>query len=179
MIRSGYFSYLVLLALTPCFVLLLHGILVRIIRRMGSSLSPLEVAAIAVMGGYPVMAFILWQYHFKFLTLGELLWPVLFAVIVYSCLAFCYFILFTMTETARRIHILQRIREEGPMAVQELASEYNASDMLNVRLERMVALKQLKRDNGKFFIRNTLLYWAGRVLEVWAKLLGFPVSQNR
>lgn len=179
MTDSAYLCFLLCLMSSPCLVLLLHVLLIRMFRLANSSLSPLPVAALAMLGGYPVMGFSLWFCHFRFLNPGQITCPIVYALIVYTCLSFCYFILFTMTETARRIHILRRIFEkDAPAAMNDLAVEYSAADMLSVRIERMLALKQLKRSGDRYFIDNKLLYRAGTIVAAWAKLLGFSAKDR-
>jgi hypothetical protein len=130
------------------------------------------------MCGYPVMGFGVWQCHLRFLNGGDLRGPAVYALIVYTSLAFCYFILFTMSETARRIHILRKLQEKGPVSVAELAAEYDASGMLSVRLDRMVALKQLDRIQGRYFLKARLLWFAGSALSLWARVLGFSQKER-
>ena len=163
---------------SPLLVLLLHALCARIFRKVKPGLSPLFVAALAVLCGYFVTGFLAWQYHLKFMNLNETLWPMVYALTVYTCLSFCYFILFTMSETARRIHILRKLQERGPIPVNKLATEYNATDMLSVRLERMVALKQLNHIQGRYFLNGWVLWWAGKVVSAWAKLLRFSKTET-
>lgn len=158
---------------SPFLTFLIHVICARILGRVKQEVSPLPVAAWAVFLGYPVIFFLVWQFHLKFLKPGEWLWPIAYAIIVYSCLSFCYFILFTMSETARRIYILRRIHEGGAVPITELAAEYSAAGMLSLRLERMVALKQLKYIQGRYFLDARLLFGIGVAVAAWAKLLRF------
>ncbi len=78
-----------------------------------------------------------------------------------------------MSETARRIHILRKLRETGPLSEDALAADYAAEDMLDVRLRRMVELKQLRLVKDRFILKNRLLWLAGTALSAWAKALGF------
>lgn len=172
MIR-GYLSFLILLMSSPFLTLLIHAVCTRILRKVRPEVSPLPVAVLAVFFGYPVVSYSAWQCHLKFIWPGEWVWPIVYAFIVYSCLSFCYFILFTMSETARRIHILRRLHEKGAVSTKELAAEYGATDMLFLRLERMVALKQLKCIQGRYFLNARLLCRIGEAVAAWAKLLRF------
>ena len=164
---------------SPLVVFLLHALCARIFWKVRPGLSPLSVAALAVLCGYFATGFLAWQYHLRFMNFNETLWPMVYALTVYTCLSFCYFILFTMSETARRIHILRKLQERGPIPLNKLAAEYNATDMLSVRLERLVALKQLKHIQGRYFLNTRLLWWAGKVVSAWARLLCFFKTETR
>ena len=169
----GYLVFLVVLTSSPFVTFLLHLLLARTFGQGDRAPSSLAVAALAVACGYPIMSLLLWQCHLKSVNTENLLAPCLFALIVYSCLSFCYFILFTMTETARRIHLLRKLQERDSIPLSDMAASYNSTDMLSVRLERMVALKQLKRVGERYYLHKRLLWCAAKAVSAWAKVLRF------
>lgn len=174
---KSYFIFLLILMASPVIVFVLHVALVRILRKLIPELAPLPVAAFTCFAGLVPAGVLLWSFHLCALSAAELLWPILYAGIVYACLAFCYFILFTMSETARRIHILRKLYERGAVLAAELAAEYNAEDMLSVRLGRMVALRQLSQKDGRYFLQARLMWGSAILLSVWAGLLGFKKKE--
>ena len=104
------FFYLFLLGFSPVLVFLLHIVTVRICWAFKPKASPLFVALLAILAGYIVEGVWVWQSYLKTLDSGaELLWAALYGLLVYSGLSFCYFILFNMTESARRIHMLREL----------------------------------------------------------------------
>jgi hypothetical protein len=78
-----------------------------------------------------------------------------------------------MSETARRIRILCEIEMAGSMLPEDLASLYRTTDVVSVRLRRLVALHQLQYVNGVYSISGRTLYWAGKAILCWRTVLGF------
>ncbi len=176
---QGYFAFLILLVASPVIVFALHIAAVRVLRKFRPDAAPLPVAILTCFAGLVPTAVLLWYFHLRFLEAGELTWPIVYALVVYACLAFCYFILFTMSETARRIHILRKLCERGPVPAAELEAEYDAKDMLSVRLGRMVALRQLSFKEGRFFLSARLMWCVARLIFAWALLIGFKKEAAR
>jgi hypothetical protein len=96
-----------------------------------------------------------------------------YAAVTYFAIAYSYFHLFNMSETARRIRILQELRRTGGMREEELRELYTEGDVVGVRLERMVAMGQLVRRGERFVLGGRALYFAARVVLFWRVLLGF------
>lgn len=173
--------YLSLLVCSPLFAFVLHLLIARLIRLFKLNLSPLLVAAFSVLIGYFVMGAITWQISLKHLTVGaERFWAVVYGLLVYSGLAFSYFQFFGMSETARRIHILYELNMHGGTTRSEIHSRYRASDMLSVRLERLIAWRQLKVVGGRFVLHEArFLYYAAKLMDFWARALGFQKKTSQ
>jgi hypothetical protein len=88
-------------------------------------------------------------------------------------LAFCYFQVFAMTETARRLRILYELYTRKDTTLSQLDAEYGALRMLETRLARMVEIGQLGYDGQRYTLRRTLLLRVGQLMSFWAKVLGF------
>ena len=173
------FFYLFLLSFSPVLVFLLHIIAVRIYRLFKPKASPLSVVILAILAGYVVEGVWVWQSYLKTLrSEAGLLSAALYGLLVYSGLSFCYFIVFNMTESARRIHMLRELYVQKQLSLGELDREYNVAKMLSVRLERLTALGQLRKVEGRYFLRERILYYAGLILSSWAKLIGFSHEKN-
>ena len=97
----------------------------------------------------------------------------LYCTIVYGCFSYAYVHLFYMGETARRLHILYELKLHGAMTQEQLTQRYSAQMMLEVRLHRLVAMGQLKREGNRYVLQKRLLCWASGILMVWASLIGF------
>ena len=166
--------YLGILFLSPALVFALHWGVSWSFRLFQLRHSPLAVAAfVTFAGGFVVMIAIAWGVYLRELTGKELLWSSFYGLIVYHNLALCYFQLFGMTETARRIHILSKLYLDGPTSVAELQSEYGGARMLAVRLERLVDLQQLKKAGDRYIVRGYFFLLVAKIMAAWAKLLGF------
>lgn len=166
--------YLLLLLSSPLIAFALHFIIARVISSVKSELSPLLVAAFAVLIGCALVTGLSWPIFLKTLTnQSELFWAALYGLLVYSGLAFSYFQFFGMSETARRIHILYDLKVHGPTPRPEFHLRYRPADMLSVRLNRLVEWKQLQVSGGRYMLSSTFLFGAAKVVEFWARVLGF------
>lgn len=172
-------SYLILLALTPLITFLLHILVVQLFERLKPNLPPLMTAVWAIFISYFLIMFVAWQNYLQLIPIKtECFWAWMYGTLVYGGLSFSYFILFAMTESARRIHILRKLYVQGDTPLRELAAEYGPEDMLLVRLERMVSLRQLRREGNRYLLDRRLLYRVGVLLSFWSWLLGFSKGKQ-
>ena len=79
-----------------------------------------------------------------------------------------------MGETARRVRVLVELRERSAMSVEALISLYNAGAMLDKRLERLIALGQVRVEGGRIVLSSRRLYWAAVLMNFWCRFLGLP-----
>ena len=171
---DAQFCCIIMLACSPLLAFILHILAARSLRYLNPNTPPLLVAAFAILVGCIIMGILVWQSYLRFVTTAtERFWGAGYGILVYSDLSFSYFIFFAMTESARRIRILQELYLRGKMTLGELRVTYVTTEMVSVRLERMVALKQLRRLGDRYLLEGPLLYCVGRIMFFWSKLLGF------
>lgn len=108
----------------------------------------------------------------------EFIWSSIYGLIVYTALGYSYFHIFNMSETARRIRILYEIYTSKQLKASDIASLYNANDMLNNRLERLLSIKQIKLVEDRYFLDGKLFYYIARIVAGWGYLLGFSFFQD-
>src|SRR5206468_4583528 len=110
------------------------------------SLAPQLVALSTVLIGNVVLVWLAWDLALKDLCCGlvEQVSGVFYVLLAYNALAFCYFAVLNASETSLHVHILMTILAEGSIQPQELATRYDAKHMINARIERMIALGQIK-----------------------------------
>lgn len=173
---SQFGSFIILLALTPLVMLALHAAVGRILKIVAPATGPqMTVVFCAVIGLFP-MAAGLWYVYLSELT-GlplELLFGALYGVIIYTALAYVYFHLFNMSETARRIKILSLLYRDGAVEKGRFGSGYGAGEMLEARLERLIATGQIREAGGRYIPAGKVLYLAARAVAIWAWVLGMP-----
>ena len=161
--------YLVLLLFSPVTTFICHIFLQRCVRL---KLPPLAVALLGLLAGFVLTLSIVWFAFVRELEMGKA--PALiYACLVYGGLSFCYFQLFGMTETARRIHILKDLALNGPASYEDFKHRYGPSDMLSVRLERLLEWGQLIREGERYRLKSRTLYRIALLIRAWAVLLGF------
>ena len=83
---------------------------------------------------------------------GSAAWTALYVFGLYACSAYVYFHFFNMSETARRIRILVHGAAGGLVPAKEIGSAYTPEGMVAIRLERLVALRELRVEGGRYVI---------------------------
>ena len=165
-------AYLLLLTLSPLLVLVIHSPAIRIFG-CGKSFSPQLAVGLSILIGYGVIALFAWIFHLRYLGAGNLFWAVFYSFIVYTCLAYSYFHFFNISETARRFQILVVLNSYGRVYRRDLALKYNVANMIKVRLERLIQIGQLSRENDRYFLKRYTLCYIAQILMAWAVLLKF------
>lgn len=90
-----------------------------------------------------------------------------FAAVVSACIAYCYFHLFNMSETARRIRILT----SSYLGVPIDERNYSLDAMIDARIERLIMVDALRLDGGCHRPVPGPLLAAASVLDWWRGLL--------
>lgn len=168
---EGFASFLLILAAAPLWIMALQAFLTRVgFRSVSGQATAMLASAIAAL---PTGA-ALWAVYLSALK-GPGLWnSALYALLAYALLAYSYFHLFNMGETARRVRILIELREHGNISVEELKSFYDAVAILDRRIERLVALGQVRLEGGRIVLSSRRLYWAAVVMNWWGRILSLP-----
>ena len=160
-------AYLFLLAASPFLMFFIHMLTGRFYMKMNLNSSPLISAVWAIAVSFLLIGFTGWKImRADFVAM-------IYGALVFAFLAGSYYILFAMTEAARRIKILQEIYHKGEISVAELNRDYGPAQLFSIRLERLVALGQLEKRDGRFYLKGRLLYCVGVFVSLWGKLLKF------
>ncbi len=99
-------------------------------------------------------------------TSGEDFVPILIVnFITYSSLGYCYFHFINLGETARRIRILRELYDskEG-LSMWEILQRYNAKDIAEVRINRLICNGQIIHRNGRYYIGNPIMLLIAKVI---------------
>lgn len=171
-------KYLVLLLFSPLLVFAIHAALGRTLMRFGFKVSDqVLVIACAVLGHLPMGA-ALWYVYFRHaLPLSGALTETLYALAVYNALAYGYFHVFNMSDTARRIRILIAVHSSGGLKTNDLAASYGSRDMLKHRLDRLLTTRQVKLNNGRYFLDRKHIYYIALAVAWCGHLLGIPYPE--
>ncbi|MBI3548178.1 MAG: hypothetical protein HY078_03895 [Elusimicrobia bacterium] len=164
-----------LLALSPFALALWHAVLARVLR---SAKSPQAVAMLASATGAPIAGAPVWLFALRHaLTGGQVFWGVVYAALVYSGIAYCYFHLFNISETSRRLRILSEIWLKKEIEPKQLSINYHPEHQIKVRLERLVATRQLKVEEGFYVLDRTVLHRAALAIAAWGDFLRRPLGE--
>ena len=89
---------------------------------------------------------------------GEEISIIIANVIMYSALGYCYFNFINLGETARRIRILRELFDsENGLALEEILQRYNAGEMVQRRVDRLINNGQVIEKNGKYYVGKPIL----------------------
>ncbi len=94
-----------------------------------------------------------------------------YASVVEAAICYIYFHFFNMSETARRIRLLHEVYASGSLTRDDINEVYKTSDVIHLRLVRLVAMGQLKRADGQYCLHGRTLYFAARAVFAWRKML--------
>lgn len=163
----GILSFLLTVPITCFFLqLLLH----RLFFRKLPPKSPVRIAflvCILVTGLYSGLSAALGFYANSAFPCR--LWVITYVAVSSGSLSYCYFILFTMSETARRIRILVG-QYSGVQANIKNSEPYDPKLMLEVRLKRLQDLEAVRLENGRYRAPFSLLGFGAWLVEQWGTL---------
>jgi hypothetical protein len=163
--------FLLLLAGSPALVLALHAAVLRGFRAAGAAVNPQAAALACSALGLPVTAGLAWLLHLRSLTGAEACRAWAYAGLVYGGLAYAYFHLFNLSETARRMRILLELASGRAASREQVERLYPPEDLLGQRLERLIALEQVRGAGGRYFLSGRALWAAARLVMGWARVL--------
>ncbi len=152
---------------TPLVCVAVHAVLARALRR----LAPQPVAMLAAVAGALVDAALALAPGSRDPSAAA------YALLVALGLGYTYFHFFNMSETARRIRILRTIHRAGTLAPADLEALYRTPDIVRIRLERLVALGQIRAVDGRWVLAKRTLYLAARAVFWWRAMLGFGADE--
>ncbi|MBI4349905.1 MAG: hypothetical protein HY550_00555 [Elusimicrobia bacterium] len=94
-------------------------------------------------------------------------------LITYGALGYCYFHFINLGETARRIRIVRELSEAGPagLSKEELLGRYDARNILDARLARLVNNAQIIKKDGRYCLGKPAVLYMARALLLMKKLL--------
>jgi hypothetical protein len=153
---------------SPVAIFGVHAVLCRLSRGASPQRTCVRAAALALL---PV--------GFAALLLGgpasgaDRAWAAAYCGLTYVSIAYSYFHLFNMSETARRIRLLRELLRQGPLGSEQLLSLYRGEEIMSRRIERLLESSQLTEQSGRYLVRSRLLLRAARMVAGWRRLLGF------
>lgn len=166
---------IIILLLTPFFIASIHALLSRVLGLLCSALSTHSVVLLAITLGHIPVFLLIWFFALTaFDESGSLITALVYSIVVYEAIAYTYFHLFNMSETARRIKILLEIYRSNGLKVSGLSASYSSEEMLENRLKRLLAMRQVRFTGGRYFLNSKILYFAAVVISAWGRILGLP-----
>lgn len=99
---------------------------------------------------------------FYFITvchqISEIIVNLFLNVTSFGALSYCYFHFINLGETARRIRIIRELLESPDgLYLSELYERYNSSDIIDIRIQRMLSNKQIVQRDGRYHVGKPIL----------------------
>jgi len=142
-----------------------------IFNRLKKGSSPQLLTMVSIVVGYPLFFLIIFILPFQY---PKNLDFILYMFLLYSFSAYSYFHIFNMSETSRRVRMLTAISLRNLHGIQELENIYDENQMIQTRLDRLVALGQIKEIQKRYYPRGYLFVLVAKVLYGLSCLFGRP-----
>lgn len=85
--------------------------------------------------------------------------------ITYGALGYCYFHFVNLGETARRVRIVRELLDsKDGLSMSEILEHYDASQIISVRLKRLLRNKQIIQRNEKYFIGKSFILYITKII---------------
>jgi hypothetical protein len=177
---NPYERLLVLLIASPLGICTLHAIISRIIFRIRPNWGAPQIIALGTIfvGNLPIL-WLAWDLTLKRVCVGAIdsACGVVYVLLTYNALGFWYFNILNLSETSLHVHILMELLIEGTIPSKQLATRYSAKEMVNTRIERMIALGQLAEQGERYVLSgNDVLLTVGKMIHTWRRILGLPLQ---
>lgn len=92
-------------------------------------------------------------------------------LMTYSALGYCYFHFLNLGETARRIRIVRELYDsDGGLSLEGILERYNAGDIVQKRIGRLLNNRQIIEKDGRYYIGNPVMLLMANIM-VAMKLL--------
>lgn len=168
---------IILLGVSPFLILAIHAVASRYFLRYRPKTSRQIICVLCILTGHIPMVLLLW--HFVIADMAsiqhKILPTIFYALIIYNTLGYCYFHIFNMSETSRRVRILYELYRAGSLSASDVASLYDVQDILSVRIDRLISMGQIKQIDGRYVLDGRILYYAAKLVAFWAYLIGLPM----
>jgi len=93
-------------------------------------------------------------------------------LIIYGVLGYCYFHFINLGETARRIRILRELYDaNGGLTLEEILQRYNAGNIVEMRINRLLKNDQIKYNNGRYYIGKPIMLLIAKIILLMKRLI--------
>jgi hypothetical protein len=117
------------------------------------------------VGGIGVLAGESYLFIYHQTPINEAFPMIIANLIIYGALGYCYFHFINLCITARRIRIIRELYTSSKgLTLNELLQRYNARDMIDKRLERLLSSGQIVYKDGKYHIGRPVMLLMSRTI---------------
>jgi len=157
----------------PLLGLLINAISQVLLCRYAGGLGLLRSIFVGFFCGFIVVISIeAGNYFATAVSIGYLMGQLFVCIITYGTLSYCYFHFVNLGETARRIRILRELYDsKDGLSMEEILNRYNANDILEKRIGRLLNNDQIICKEGKYFAGNSTVLFMNRAMIIMKLVL--------
>jgi hypothetical protein len=168
---------LVVLALSPIVILLLHIVVHRLLtigkRRVtghGSAMPAIALGFVIVLAVATRLDVLRWGREDPI----EIIAGAAYVAMVYGAMALLYVDAVNIAETSLTAHTLLEISWAGTLSDETLYSQYSADHMVRARLDRLTSLGQIRSEKDRYFLAGHWLLRFAQAVALWRTVIGLP-----
>lgn len=105
-----------------------------------------------------------------FILVSEFLLEFLFNSLFYFSLAYFYFVCIGIAFSSIRVKILQDIYDNGCLSYEKILKNYNADNIINSRLERLIRSGDIIIIENKYYLQNHRILNLVRIINFFKKI---------
>jgi hypothetical protein len=100
-------------------------------------------------------------------SIAHLLGLLCICIITYVTLSYCYFHFVNLGETARRVRILRELYDsKDGLSMEEILNRYNANDIIEKRIRRLLFNGQIILKDGRYFPGNSTVLLMNKAMVI-------------
>ena len=168
------------LAASPLGMFVCHIAAYRLARAAGRRPTA-HTSAISGIGGCAVamLAFVVWLvWPAEGGRLLDVLCVCVYAIAVLTVMAILYLDVVNIAETSLHMHLLLEIAWGDRPSLRNLILRYSPERMVEERLERLVALGQVRVSGDRYVVADRSALRLASVIDAWRTVLGLPTSPD-
>ncbi|MEA1928293.1 MAG: hypothetical protein U9N73_08795 [Candidatus Auribacterota bacterium] len=170
---SLYFALVTILALLIPFTM--HLFFLRVCRLFRETELRQKGVFFSVLGGLLPLAALcyLWATGLGPENTAGIIISILYLFLIYILAGYVYFHFFNMSETARRVRLLIESSRTGTLKKSDLPRLYPHRDIVSIRIERLMALGELRLLGDRYLLGNKGLLLPAKLIFALRHML-FP-----
>jgi hypothetical protein len=170
---------LVALLALPAAMLVAHAIAYRAMAAGGRRPTAHTSAITGILGcGGVVLAAVAIAGWSSELPLFTVACQLLYTAAVTVAMGILYLDVVNVAETSLHMHLLLRVAWGERLTIASLLEQYSPDRIVAERLDRLTALGQIRREDGRFFVANRTTLRLSRLIDAWRRVIGLPTSPD-
>ncbi len=170
-------ALVVLLATAPAGIFTCHAVAYRVLRNTGRRPTAHTSALIAIVVWFVVTlgAAAGLMVHAA-VPLSSLVCGGAYTLAVFAALAVLYIDVVNIAETSLHMHVLLEVTWTEQPSLSWLVDRYGAERLINERIDRLMALGQIRESRGRYLIANRSTLRVNAAIDRWRRVLALPTS---